>query len=314
MNTHINVKPSKAKVILIKTVVMLFLFAIGFLLGKTAAAQSSSKKPGIFFTVTGNGLKDTSYLFGTYHLIKSSFLDNAPNVVSALNNAKGIVVEVVIDSSKLQEAQAIGLLQNKTLSDLVDKNFKDTLENELKSLLGVGIDPFNQAKPVNVSITLSMVYLMKNNSKTLNQFTGLPLDSYFASVAKEQLKTISTMETLTEQMNLLFTKTSDEEQVRQLKLFFQNKTEMVRLGDDLLKTWLSNDLEKIGNLYNQTIALTGEEDYLVKDRNEKWMKTLPGLLHKQSQFIGVGALHLAGKDGLVEKLRKMGYTVTSQNL
>jgi uncharacterized protein YbaP (TraB family) len=34
------------------------------------------------------------------------------------------------------------------------------------------------------------------------------------------------------------------------------------------------------------------------------------LLAEGSQFIAVGSLHLAGREGLVELLRQAGYTVT----
>jgi uncharacterized protein YbaP (TraB family) len=44
------------------------------------------------------------------------------------------------------------------------------------------------------------------------------------------------------------------------------------------------------------------------------MKQLPELLQQQSSFIAVGALHLAGEDGLVAQLRKAGYSVTVQKM
>ena len=53
---------------------------------------------------------------------------------------------------------------------------------------------------------------------------------------------------------------------------------------------------------------------MIKKRNDNWMQTLPALFKKQSNFVAVGALHLAGSDGLVEQLKRMGYTVTAKNL
>jgi uncharacterized protein YbaP (TraB family) len=54
----------------------------------------------------------------------------------------------------------------------------------------------------------------------------------------------------------------------------------------------------------------GNSDYLIKDRNNKWMKVLPGLMKESSQFVAVGALHLAGPDGLITQLQNSGYKVT----
>ena len=86
------------------------------------------------------------------------------------------------------------------------------------------------------------------------------------------------------------------------------------MGNDLLKIYFENDISKIYRIYQESIKENGDMDFLIKKRNDNWMQTLPALFKKQSNFVAVGALHLAGPDGLVEQLKKMGYTVTAQNL
>ena len=51
-------------------------------------------------------------------------------------------------------------------------------------------------------------------------------------------------------------------------------------------------------------------DELLVARNLAWMSTLNRELSKGNAFVGVGALHLVGDQGLVELLRAEGYTVT----
>jgi uncharacterized protein len=50
-------------------------------------------------------------------------------------------------------------------------------------------------------------------------------------------------------------------------------------------------------------------DDLLDKRNNKWMEVLPKAMKKGPQFVAVGALHLAGKAGLIQQLRDQGYTV-----
>ncbi|CAN5586903.1 TraB/GumN family protein [soil metagenome] len=278
------------------------------------AQKTEVKKPGVFYAVTGNGLNDTSYLFGTYHLIKSSYLDDKPAVQYAFNKAKGIVVEVVIDSSELATANAMGLLQGKHLKDLLDKKFSDSLDAELKQHIGVGIDQFNAVKPMTVMVTLSIVQLMKDNQQLMTKYTGSPLDASFADKGKAGGKTITPMETIFEQMEFLFNRISDEKQVEMLQLFLRNKTDNVKMGNALLQAYLNNDLAAMYTIYEDGIEISGDMDFLIKERNNNWMKTMPSLIKKQSQFIAVGALHLAGPDGLVKQLQQMGFKVTSINL
>jgi uncharacterized protein YbaP (TraB family) len=44
------------------------------------------------------------------------------------------------------------------------------------------------------------------------------------------------------------------------------------------------------------------------------MKKLPKLMSEQPLFVAVGALHLTGESGLMNQLRKKGYTLTPINL
>lgn len=273
------------------------------------AFADAQEKAGIFYRVTGNGLKDTSYLFGTYHLVNNSYLDELPAVQKAFNNAKGVVVEIIMDTAKLRSANAAGMMQQ-SLAELLDAPFRDSLNAELKSI-GFDMQKVNNFKPVNVVLTLSIVHLIRSNGAVLRKYSGLPLDGYFAKTGASMGKSVTALETIEEQMNTLFNSASIEEQLQGLKSFVRNRKEMVRLGDELVNGWFAGDLDKMNELYETTLALSGEEDRLLKQRNLNWMNVLPGLLEKQSQFIAVGALHLAGNYGLVALLRQKGYSVTA---
>ena len=47
---------------------------------------------------------------------------------------------------------------------------------------------------------------------------------------------------------------------------------------------------------------------LTTERNRRWVATLDGLLHEdQDYLVVVGALHLVGRDGVVELLQRRGF-------
>lgn len=310
MNNYRSTKITKRKVLAVRFAAAMLMFIFGILLGLAGKAQETNKQQSNFYAVTGNGLKDTSWLFGTYHLVKSSYLDELPAVVHAFKKAKGIGVELVLDSAKLPVATAMGLLKDKTLSDLLDKPFKDSLDKELQTTLGVGIVQLNQLKPVNVALTLSMVYLVTDKNSPLQKYSGSMLDGYFAETGKLAGKKITEFETIEEQMNVLFNSSTNEQQVNQLKLFLRNKTEMINQGNGLIENWFKHDLDKMYAVSEKGLAVFGNENDFLKKRNDKWMQTIPGLMKKESQFIAVGALHLAGPYGLVKQLQQLGYTLT----
>lgn len=284
---------------------LLALFGLTALL--PLAAQQP--KPGIFYSVTGNGLKDTSYLFGTYHLVKNSYLDELPAVKKAFDLSKGVVVEIITDPAEVEAVQSMGMLQNQLLTDLLDQPFRDSLDAELRSTVGAGLEQLNQFKPMNVTLTISVVHTMKNQAALLGKYTGIPLDAWFAERGKESGKTVKPLEAIREQMEVLFNSSPLDEQVLALKTFIRRKKELTTLGDELVKNWFDHDLAAMNAVYEQTLQLSGEEDRLIRERNNNWMKVIPQWIQEKSQFIAVGALHLGGEYGLVEQLRRQGYTV-----
>lgn len=286
-----------------------------FLLGLNGVNYLEAQvKPGVFYAVTGNGIKDTSWLFGTYHLINDSYLDELPAVMNAFEKSKQVVVEVIIDSTELKSANTKALLQNKQLSALLDKAFVDSLDKELKATTGQGIEQFQTLKPMTVMLTLSLIYLVKDNQAILKKYTGIPLDVSFVTKSKLAGKEVTALETINQQMDLLFNTISDEEQAAMLKLFLRNREQGIKMGNDLLKIYFENDIGKIYHIYQESITMTGDMDFLITKRNDNWLQTLPALFKKHSNFVAVGALHLAGPAGLVAQLKKKGFSVTAQNL
>ena len=85
------------------------ILATGLIFIHPVKAQQQTDKPGNFYAITGKGLTDTSWLFGTYHLVKSSYLNEVPAVMNAFKKSKGVVVELVIDSAKLPAIESRGI-------------------------------------------------------------------------------------------------------------------------------------------------------------------------------------------------------------
>jgi uncharacterized protein YbaP (TraB family) len=50
-------------------------------------------------------------------------------------------------------------------------------------------------------------------------------------------------------------------------------------------------------------------DLLLYGRNRKWVKSLAGLFPDKSLLVAVGAAHLPGEGGVINLLRKQGYTL-----
>jgi uncharacterized protein YbaP (TraB family) len=277
--------------------------------GFVASSAFGQSGKGLVWEITGKGLKEPSYLFGTYHLLTNSYLNEIPQVKQSLAKTKGLVVEAVIDSSKLQSIAMMAIMPDKKISGMITPEEAKLVSAELEALMGVNLAAVDQLKPSSVIVLMTVLYAQKQNTAVLKKYPGQPMDVHLAAVAKKDLKTVTALETIEQQMNFLYNHFPLEEQARQLVIFVKQKEISEQSQAKLLEIYLDHDLEQLYRYADSLPKDMGDSDFLLKDRNLNWMKTLPDLMHKESQFIAVGALHLPGPDGVISLLQKQGYIV-----
>ncbi|KAA9346771.1 TraB/GumN family protein [Larkinella humicola] len=265
----------------------------------------------LLWKVSGNGLKKPSYLFGTYHIMKDSYLNQNPKIKSAYEGAEGVVVETEVDSSAMLSMAMRGLMLDKSLDKLLSQTDYKLVADEFKKGTGYDLALFNQMKPIVTATMLSLAYVQKE-SDTLNSFTGLPLDLYFASDGRKRRKTVSALETMEEQMAFLFDHDPVEKQAQHLVEMVKEKDEMHDMSKSVTELYLKQDLQGMWKLNEKSGNTFGNMTYLLDERNHNWMKRLPGLMASRPTFVAVGALHLPGPQGLIELLKKEGYQVEPQ--
>lgn len=281
------------------------LLIVSLLTVSLASAQS------LLWKVSGNELKQPSYLFGTYHILKDSYLDGTPKVKKAYQQAQGVVVETTVDSSAMLQMAMQAMMFDNSLRKLISPEDYELVAKEFRASTGIDLAMFDQIKPVYTAMMLSMAQIEKE-SDTLRKFTGLPLDLFFASDGQKQGKTITPLETMEEQMGFLLNHDSIDKQAEQLVQIVKDKREMQHSSKRITDLYLKEDLAGMWKMNEEYSQKYGDTAYLVDKRNENWLKRLPALMASKPLFVAVGALHLPGPNGLIELLRKAGYTVEPQ--
>ena len=267
----------------------------------------------LLWKISGNGLKHPSYLFGTHHLIPIQFLDSIPGLFKAFNECETVVGEMVLNnidvSAKIQQAAIMP--DHKKIGDLLTPEEYKLVDNELKATLKFGL---KEVSIMNPSLILTM-YEMEKYKKLTGFSDDKQSDSYFQLVAVEKDKKILGLETIDQQIAILFGNGSLERQAKVL-------VESIRKKDSLLKEMIQlNKLYKAGKLNDLLLLSKGKGDItdmtdeefkkMADDRNADWITKLPGMMRESSCFIAVGALHLPGQNGLLKLLEKEGYKVSS---
>ncbi len=284
-----------------KRLIYLFIFTVTAF---TVQAQ-------LLWKVTGNNLKKPSYIFGTHHLIPASYLDSIQGVYKCFNNCDVVVGEVIINSVDAGDVilKKALLPKDKTIRDYVTDEEYKLIDNELNNILKIKLSKLSTLKPY----YLLMMYELESYKNIMKNEDEIQIDSYFQLVANDKNKSVVGLETIDKQLELLYDSIDLNRQAQMLVETVRNKDS---IKNDVL---LLEKLYKAGDL-DGLLALAGKENNIsdlnsteyrmfVDDCNANWAKQLPLLMEKNSCFIAVGAMHLAGDKGILQLLRKFGYVV-----
>ena len=77
--------------------------------------------------------------------------------------------------------------------------------------------------------------------------------------------------------------------------------------------WRDGDIDRLSKMDSMMIMkkdFPESYDILLTQRNNAWMKKIPLFIKdKQVEFVLVGLMHLAGKNGLINQLKSKGFKV-----
>ena len=273
-------------------------------MSSNAQAQETNQESSLLWEITGKKVKSPSYLMGTMHLIPKDKFYFPDDLREKVSKTKLLVMEIGGLEEQMKAASLI-MLSEGNLFDHFSQAQKDTLFQYLKEELSMDSSAvkqqFGRVKP------FALLQLM-----TRSAFGDSP-ESYeltLQGIAMQNNIPIKGLETIEDQM-AVFDNMGMEEQVEMVMSSIRNSENSADEMNELIGIYLSQDIEALYALLNKEgNSLEKHEGALLTDRNVQWIPTIKKLIKKQPTFIAVGAAHLGGPNGVVELLRKEGYTVT----
>ncbi|MBQ5938021.1 MAG: TraB/GumN family protein [Bacteroidaceae bacterium] len=312
-----------------------------------AKAQTASN-PGWLWKISGNGLVQNSYLFGTCHGDGISFTDEEIYSITGLSEA-------------LDEAQTVFFESDPNVDSMSDEK-----KEELKQLYGRIYNPGPEYmmpegvfyKPLYDSVAhfnevnKFMSYEMKDVEywkKTpgywcirlsMYAFTKVRMCRSVDLALHEEVvkrgKETGGLETTSSAMGMIMSMYTDTKYIDTLSMKEQAKIiyKLVhRMDNDSLyqfpklhEAYLENDTCKFNQFigeFEEELTKWSEElygngmqdkkdyqnEHLLRERNEAWVPVIKENIAKCPCLIAVGCRHLLSNDGLIAMLRREGYTV-----
>ena len=285
----------------------------------SCTTQTINDNNSLLWKISGNGLDEPSFLFGTHHLVPVSFLDSISGLEEAFENTKQTVGE--LDMANMNEMQMkimseAVMPQGVTYESLISAKDVVLLDSALTNLLGIGLNQFGALKPAMLSNLISLTLYQKHYPSIANETN---IDQYFQMEALNRNRNVVGLETTEDQIEVLLNTRSLERQAELLMCMVRNQEMVMEQMDEFQDAYYT---QNINLLYDLSIKETPDDpcpttdeemNELNKDRNEKWLEKLPSIMEDKPSFIAVGCLHLPGDVGLIEGLREQGYTVEPVN-
>lgn len=282
---------------------------------------AQSKQPqeqGLLWQITGNGLEEPSYLYGTMHVSEKVAFHLTDSFFVALESADLIALEQD-PSTWMDEMMSSGFITQTLMrssgragvrtsyyggdNTWYDKAFEISLPgtSDLGAVLSYQPNMVNR-----------LLYRLSGGNEDFEEHTYL--DLFIFQSARKMGKPVVSLEDFVETMRLSFKASkAAADDVKNGKVsgyFGARKAFEGKNPDELLQdAYRRGNLAMIDSLTRILNPSEGYRDYFLYQRNRTMVTGMDSIMRKQSLFTGVGAAHLPGDQGVIAMLREMGYKV-----
>ncbi len=281
-----------------KQILIAFLFFGLFITSIFGQEKSNS----LLWKIEGDSIQ-TSYIFGTIHMLPQEDFVLKEKVKTAFNNAEVVYLELDMDDpSFMKDMMKYSMLEEgDELKSHMDSTEYVFLNQYMNKNVGVGLKQLNKFKPLSLT-SMIMTTLM-----------GKQLASYeltFINMVKEAKKDLKGLETIESQI-ALFDKVPYDEQIDDIIKMLKSPEDTKKLYTNMIALYKAEDITKLfesmGDYFDNDKDMMKS---LLFDRNENWVKQIPQVSKEKKVFYAVGAGHLGGEKGVIQLLKLAGFKVT----
>ena len=282
------------------------------LIALLAPALAATPAAAVSYLWEVTSLTNRAYLFGTVHAGKADWYPLPPAVEDAFDDSRVLVVEADITDEEAM-ARTSSAMKYRWPANLATNVPADQYVRfrRLLARYAIAEDQVIQLKPF-----MAVSLLVFSEWSRLGFVPNYGVDLYLITKAKAEKKPVVEIEGVDTQIRLMDSLTNQEN-----LMLFKGTLDALESGltDEQVKgmvaAWQAGDpagILDVARRYNEKVPGAREfENKFIWARHGAMMEKIEGYLNhsKDRHFIAVGALHLAGPDGLVERLRRKGYIV-----
>lgn len=290
-----------------------------------ALAFSVSAYSQLLYSINGNGLQQPSYVLGIIPFVPETFADSIPGLRGVIEKVGQGYGEMGIEEPDVEQAaegeeeeidhSLPGGLTMEQLMSAEDVALADSLLS-----MDDGID-LNDADQKEYLHTLDLRFiatlLLQNRLMPSAEEIGLGIEGYIQTL----LPAYGGLETSAYQEKILFPPMTAEKQKDYLHKTLKNIDALEKANRAIVTAYRSQNIKSVEAAYEYNKLLevglqlstqqemNEMEDRTINRRNQQWVQRMPRIMSQKPTLFTVGVGHLLGDKGVLQLLRKAGYSV-----
>ena len=275
------------------------LLVLTLLLPLVCVSQGPKKYPALLWKISGKHLQKPSYIYGTMHVSNRVAYNLSEQFFDALKSCEVVGLETN-PGEWLQNMEKTGELSQVNVQGTMEPGadffthlfyFSYPSKQTLQGILSYDPDIIND-----------LLYRQNLDQGNFEENTYIDL-FIFQTASKLNKQLISLEDFAQSEIKSRLAAMPDRDEATSAPYSPYYNT-----GISIEDAYRDGNLDLLDSLSKKASSKNSQR-YLINDRNVFFANTIDSVLHSKTIFAGVGAAHLPGANGLIELLRKRGYTV-----
>lgn len=271
---------------------------------------SAQQKSSLLWEISGNGLEKPSYLYGTMHVSKKIAFHLGDTFFHALENADMVCLESNPGKWLFEMYNSDDLMMR---SRIAGRNYQSG--NFYEKLVNID-EPNKKAlkRALRAKHRLENGFLYRGSNHNEEYEENTYLDLFIYQYARKKAIPVQNLEHFKETNKLqLLAMIPDEEteeekkNKKRQKSYYSKWNKEMSVSEALEEAYRNGNLPIIDSITKMTARSDNYLKYFLYARNQNMVNGIDTLIKSNTLFIGVGAAHLPGEEGMIEMLRKLGY-------
>lgn len=278
---------------------------------KKVAPDPAKKYTSLLWEITGNGMKKPSYLFGTMHISDKLVFHLGDSFYNAIRSVDVVALESNPDNWQDNYSESVFFRNrnNNYIGELM--RYAGSNMNNRWLISSFAIDNNTEAIKAALAVEPSLVngLLYRTYGNRMADFEeDTYLDMHIFQTGKKLGKRLTGVENFKESEKLVMEAYRDMFKDRQKKKSYDFEG-MYTNPKRMEEAYRKGDLDALDSLDALEVTSDAFQEKFLYKRNEIQARSIDSIIKRSSLFVGVGAAHLPGKRGVIDMLRKMGYTL-----